>query len=314
MQLSDFYENFKKGDYSDSRCFLCGTTTSKITKEHIFPKWILKKFSLFNQHLKLINGSNISYKKLTIPCCNKCNNEHLSKLEKKFKEIIDSNNNELTFNQEIIIFQWTAKILYATSYKKISLHINRSNIKDGFIFNQEELESYSSLHLFLQSIRYETKFSGINKPWSIFIFNCNDDSFYYKTNLDNLFLFIKLGKKAICVIFEDNNEIESKMKFMKKLQNFNLNINQVIETIAYLYYASSLRINAPKYHASFIESYLSISSFGNISFKNWDLDEFGINFYYLILESNIRVPDSIHQENFSKITFLVDNQGKNLIP
>ena len=56
------------------------------------------------------------------------------------------------------IFQWSTKILYATRYKELSLLIDRKNPKLGNILSPSELEGYSSLHLFLQSIRYKTTF------------------------------------------------------------------------------------------------------------------------------------------------------------
>lgn len=68
-------------------CFLCGETDKNLTKEHIFPKWLLKKYNLYDKKIKiLLNETTISYRNLTIPCCLDCNGKYLSIIEDKMKK------------------------------------------------------------------------------------------------------------------------------------------------------------------------------------------------------------------------------------
>jgi hypothetical protein len=70
--------------YSGKRCFYCGKLLrGSRTREHVFPLWLQKRFALADQHLTLLNGTQIPYRHLTVPCCPTCNNVHLSKLEKR---------------------------------------------------------------------------------------------------------------------------------------------------------------------------------------------------------------------------------------
>jgi hypothetical protein len=47
-----------------------------------------ERFGLANQHLTLLNGTLIPYRQLTVPCCQTCNNVHLSKLEKRVQTLL----------------------------------------------------------------------------------------------------------------------------------------------------------------------------------------------------------------------------------
>jgi hypothetical protein len=86
-------------------------------------------------------------------------------------ELLERSFENLSIEDEQVIFQWTAKILYATRYKRLSLLIDGKNPELGKILNPYELEGYSALHLFLKSIRFKTTFHS-PKPWSLFVFKC----------------------------------------------------------------------------------------------------------------------------------------------
>jgi hypothetical protein len=45
--------------------------------------------TIFEQTLTLLNGTEIPYKQLTIPCCSECNNVHLGKMEQHMKLACD---------------------------------------------------------------------------------------------------------------------------------------------------------------------------------------------------------------------------------
>ena len=61
--------------FGRSTCFLCSAPlrAKNRSDEHVFPKWLLQRFNLWDLKLSLLNGTDISYKQLTIPCCKTCN-------------------------------------------------------------------------------------------------------------------------------------------------------------------------------------------------------------------------------------------------
>src|SRR5699024_6545635 len=203
----------------EKQCFLCGKEVMNSTKEHIFPKWLLKKYDLYNQKVKiLVNDTTIPYRNLTIPCCHKCNGEYLSIVEDKMKKITEENSDQLQKEEEEIIFLWGAKIFYGLLYKELELAYDRSNPESNTIMNKEFLENYNILHHLLQGIIIPTKYEG--KPWSIFKFN-------------------------IC---EDGNIQQNEYsEYFSEIKKYIIHPIQFRELIAKINYKETLRIKKPKF-------------------------------------------------------------------
>lgn len=80
-------------------CFVCGDFAD--SDEHIIPKWIQRRYDLWNQKIRLPNDTTIAYRQLKIPCCKDCNNNVLSRLETRVQDG-DATDQEL--------WKWAAKI------------------------------------------------------------------------------------------------------------------------------------------------------------------------------------------------------------
>jgi len=91
-------------------CIFCDNISN--SREHLFPKWLLEYYKLYDQKLSLLDGSLISYRYLVIPLCNKCNNETLSKIENSIR-----NGNA----SDIEYYLWVIKISIGILYKESSL-------------------------------------------------------------------------------------------------------------------------------------------------------------------------------------------------
>lgn len=311
----NFYIPFKEENFSNKNCFLCGLKPkSKKTKEHIFPKWLQHQFDLWDNNLIITNGTKIPYRNLTVPCCDECNNDHLSKMETKFKTLLDNSFENLTLEDEMTIFQWTAKILYATRYKELTLLIDRKNPDLGKILTPSEIESYSTLHLFLQSIRFKTNFNEV-KPWSIFIFKTDDDKFYYQNELNFLSLSIKLGGISIVIAFEDNNCIESYMQPLKELRNLELNFAQYVEVTSFIFYSAYLKEKIPSYYATFNgkTEELNINPANRIYGREWNDEEFGTYFDFRLDKCGLKRYEKTYQGNGILSTYLIDENGNQLL-
>jgi hypothetical protein len=156
--MTTFNEIFKKLDenkFDDSNCFLCGTDLheNNRSQEHVIPKWIQRRFNLWNQKIILLNGSSIDYRYLTIPCCKNCNNKYLKRLEDKLINAIDSGFDSLKKLDRNIIFYWLGKIYFGLMYKELFLHLNQKNHEEGTIINSDYIKRFEAHYLFLQGIR-----------------------------------------------------------------------------------------------------------------------------------------------------------------
>lgn len=105
-----------KFELTNETCFVCGRPAN--TVEHLFPKWLQHKFNLWNQNLILPNGTSIHYRSLTVPCCQKCNNETFSGIEKRI-----ASNNET----ENDIWHWANKVHFGLTLKDQFLAWDRKN-------------------------------------------------------------------------------------------------------------------------------------------------------------------------------------------
>jgi hypothetical protein len=309
----NFYTNLKEETFDDDRCFLCGNECEIKTAEHIFPKWLQHRYDLWNQNLTVTNGTTISYRNLTVPCCEKCNNEDLSRMEESFQQLLNASFENLDIKEEQIIFQWTAKILYATRYKELSLLVDRKNPDLGSILTPSELEGYSVLHLFLQSIRFKTTFHS-PKPWSLFIFKCQGDKFFFHNNIEGLCFSMKFGNVAITIIYEDNNIIEDFMNDFKKLKDYPLSFPQYLEVNCNLFYSALIKENVPKYITTFnnLTKEINVNTIGSIKSRKWDDKEYALYLDYLLKNCGIDIGHSTLQDNGSITTFLVDEKGEYL--
>lgn len=122
-ELIGIYKQIENRSYTTSNCFLCGEELNSKNKtvEHVIPKWLQKRFNLWDQKLHLLNGSKIPYRSLTIPCCHNCNNRHLEPFEKKVLKAFEGGFEEFSSLDEETLFLWLGKIFYGIIYKELFL-------------------------------------------------------------------------------------------------------------------------------------------------------------------------------------------------
>jgi len=256
MKISEqsIYDPIKDKSLEKNRCFLCGTKLNKLnrTEEHIFPKWLLHRYDLWNDELVLLNGKPIQYRKIRIPCCQECNNIHLGRLERIIEQASRGGYKELIKVPRIKVFQWLQKIYYQILYMELRLFFNPARKGEGTIIDKDIIERYRMCHLFLQSIRIKTKFHK-HHPWSIFIFQVQEYTkaklnFDFRDSLSFLNIAIRMGNVGIIGCLQDNGTQERMFKdYVKKFKKIKLHPKQFNELIAKVFYRESLRNRIPKY-------------------------------------------------------------------
>lgn len=248
---STLYQPFKSMSFTYDKCFLCGTTISDQNSfEHIFPKWILHKYNLWDQKLMLPNRTSITYRQLTIPCCSTCNNVYLSQVEKISKEAHESGYQEFSNLDELIIFQWIAKIYYGLLFKHLSLLVDRKEKGKGTILSPDQLKHYQMLHELLQSVRVKFEFN-LGTPWSIFLFKTHQygderDFDYY--DMPSINFSIRIGEVGIVACLGDNGALkEDYAEYVKQFEDIKLHPVQFSEIAAFITYKTSLINRIPNY-------------------------------------------------------------------
>jgi hypothetical protein len=209
------YEPIRDQALTWDRCFLCGAplNTDNRTSEHIFPRWLLQRFELWNDRITLLNKTTIAYREMSVPSCTTCNNSYLAKVEARIKAAVDGGYDSFAELDPLVKYQWLLKIFYTILFRELFLLFDqRQGVEAGTILPPELLEEYNMCHMLLQSTRFATEFIG-GPPWSLFCFrtHCYDDpkrNFDFLDNLPALALGLRLGDIAIIGCLEDHNAQE----------------------------------------------------------------------------------------------------------
>jgi hypothetical protein len=225
-------------------CFLCGSSTEAITQEHVFPKWLQRRYRLWDQKIGLLNGTLIPYRYLQIPCCVSCNNEDLSALESTISTAVTAGYEACAALDQRLLYLWVGKLFYGILRKEIILAVDRSRPGGGTILPASTLEGFSNLHLFLQGIRGCHQFSG-DPPYSVIVCNLHDlrapMDYCFRDNLFYLTAAMRMGDVGIMVVFEDAGlTTETYGRYVSDVNGRKLHPLQFDELYARVTYQASL--------------------------------------------------------------------------
>ena len=235
---------------SDDHCFLCGDElSSRGTREHVFPRWLQRRYDLWDQQLVLLNGTTIPYRQLTIPCCSTCNSQHLGDLESTIQAAIESGYEAVAQLPPLTIYQWVGKIVYGIMRKELGLLRDRRDRDSGPIMPQEILEDFSNLHLFLQSVRQPFVFPDA-EPFSVLVVNLHSDEedYHFCDNLVHLIAAFRLNDVGLIVTLQDAGVIANTYSwYVEEVAGRQLHPIQFEELYAKCLYQMSLFTRTPKF-------------------------------------------------------------------
>jgi len=240
--------------FGRSICFLCGRTLTAKNRsdEHIFPKWVLRRFSLWNQNLRLLNRTYIPYRSLTIPCCRECNGKHLRHIENRVKAATLKGYKGVSALDPLILFLWLGKIFYGLLYKELFLVRDRQSGRKTTILNRRTLKAFGLHHLFLQAARVPFRFLPAI-PASIFVFRiaAPDDKRFkwdFRDSLPLMTVSCRIGDVGILAALQDGGaQRDSRDVFWKRYQKYRLHPLQFSELTAAFFYSASLVNRVPKF-------------------------------------------------------------------
>lgn len=309
---------FEQMSFTFDRCFLCGKLLNEYncTDEHIYPKWLLKKFDLWNKELILLNGTSIKYKNLIIPCCKECNSVMGRNIEKPIGQGVELGYNEFIKLNKTIIFHWLNKIAYGMLFKELSLKAQLSNPKSDTIYKEEHLKKHKMQYLFMSSIIYKTAL--INNPWSILIFRidpCGEEKYWAHDNPFTKTFFIRMNDIGVISHLMDNGYNEGYfMEFdsMRELLSRTLHPIQFAELCAQFLYKSSLFYRDPFYTTLFDENHnpktiISYPLSGD-AFNEWNQEGYARCLSFFLKGWGLAFED-LYKGNDLVLTYLRNNDG-----
>ena len=137
---------------------ICGAfpDETKFNNEHVIPKWILRRFNLYNRSINLPNGTSIRYDQYTVPCCADCNTFLGATFEKPIQQLVDKDPSEIEnyvkSNGPWLIFLWIALIFLKTHLKDRTLRTSLDHRgADGSLADLYEWENMHHIHCIVRS-------------------------------------------------------------------------------------------------------------------------------------------------------------------
>lgn len=232
--------------YTQDHCFLCAGILRQTdrTAEHVIPKWLQDEFGLWNQRLVLPNGTSIPYRQLTIPCCKRCNNVTLSKIEPRIRKFAQGKFETANRAPKILWFAWLAKIYLGLQFRDLSLLWDRKNPQAGTLLTAEAIKGFLILHFWLQIGAARLKKNGV--PASIFLFRTQSpenqkDQFDLMDDVAGTAIAIRMGRLGIVADFlENGHHIRMAQTMVAKYQKVELHPQQFRELACTIFYASRL--------------------------------------------------------------------------
>lgn len=229
------------------KCFLCGETPSTGKGEHIFPKWLQRRFNLWDETLCLLNGTRIRYRDLTVPACESCNNTTLSRTEEIVSSISGDRIEDLPLGERFEIGRWMAKILVGILIKEHSLPFRRDKPELGAILPVEYAEELNLLHLLIQSWRKAIIFRSLHAPhpFTLYVYSISDSSdfskFEFSTNVFGKSVCIRFGDVGIAFVGDGGLQHHASEGGPFGLSESRLHPAQFDEICVRVHYKSSLR-------------------------------------------------------------------------
>lgn len=289
--------------HQPDRCFLCAETyDDDRTAEHVFPKWLLRRYQLWDQPLTFPNGQHAAYRKVRIPCCSACNNGPLSRLESTIERAVSGGFDRFNRLQKKRVFQWMAKIAYEMMYHDAKWFIDIRDPQLGTIVDPAELARFKAFFLHLQSIRVPMRFVQF-RPYSLFVFRTEahgevEKDFDYLDCPALLASAIRMGEIGIVAVLQDNGAVAKAMSgFQRHLQRQSVTGPQFREAAARIFYAASRINRVPKYITQYGKpvQVLSLPLQGMSSkpvFDPWEDEQYAafFSFYTGIPHSECYVP------------------------
>lgn len=316
MEKENFIlQKIENRNFSKDECFLCcpELNNSNSTVEHVIPKWLQKKYNLWDQKITLINGSNLFYRNLTIPCCFNCNNKFLQPLENRIKKALELGIEELKKVSEVDLFLWLSKIYFGIIYKELFL---KSNIKDpnsSTIVSPEKIDSLFMHYLFLQKIHLDVGYRNFF-PASIYFFETQEselDKWDLIDNHNSLFISLRMGNIGIIAALQDCGKTKTIAKHLDKYKKIVLHPFQFRELSGKILYKLMLEKDISKFYfgENIVTRKIEISKIGgpyNTSlFNEWDNEE-----YSALLSILLGLDQKLIYENGNLYTWLEEDSGE----
>ncbi len=218
----------------------------------VFPEWVLSHFKLGEEKIRIMENSRVKeifYADLKVPCA-----PHVQKafeeVDRKFYEAYQKGYEGMADLDELIIFQWSGRIVYGLLYLEFVGEWEKCK-KQGkpFKLSANLRDRLGKFHIMLQSVVEPISFSK-HKPWSVVVFplKYSADILSYRDDVINLMFQFGVNNFGFIICFQDNGIIkEHEHELLEKMKGYTLHPVQFEELYARFHYDMDLLQYLPQY-------------------------------------------------------------------
>jgi hypothetical protein len=286
------------------------------TLDHVVPRWIQRRYNLWDQKLGLLNQTELPYRQLTVPCCVDCNSYHLKPLEDSLHQTVDKGLSAVAALGKKLLFLWLGKLLFGILYKELLLFLDRSDNQSGTIVTPQELRAYDMHRLLLQEVRGVVRFNE-SHPGSIFVFSMQpltdrSQEWDLCDFPERLFIACRVGRVAILGVLGDGGAQQSMEPIYEPFMQMDLHPIQFRELCAHFAYRSTLATRHPAYaiHSRPPHEVIQLPLGGFSAkplFDEWDWTTY---FKFLSFYTGQKHVESVYSDTGKVVSWLNDGEGR----
>lgn len=306
--IEDFINNICLSD----SCFICGTKKADVefNNEHVLPKWLLKRYNLFNEGIGLSNRKTVKYSQYKIKCCKKCNTLLGNKIEtpisnglkgeyEQVKKFIEENHN--------LVCIWLTLIAFKTFLNDRRFKFDYEN--DTKISDFYDYKGFHHLHCVIRSIYTGCQIDKFVLGSLFILPTTNKDNYFdYIDSYEFHSSYINLGGISLIYIYNDAEYIKFRQtKYMEYVGTKKFNIIQCRELYCKMSYLNTIIKNRPKFSTGLNKDKNTLTIFPTID-RDMTLNTFNkksygelLYFYIMNIQPDL-IPTFIHQQKSNILT------------
>jgi hypothetical protein len=200
-------------------CFICGAErdSKPFNDEHVIPRWILRRFNLFDRSINLPDGRPSIYNRYTMPCCVQCNSFLGLSFETPMSQLLAGGHDEivprLNVGSKAHLFTWLCLLFLKlhlkdrTFRRNLDRRLPAGSLADGY--------HWPDLHHLHCVVRIPFVEASVERPvfGSLLWFKVEDravtDTFdFADISLDQT-VMVRLGDFAVIAVLNDAGASES---------------------------------------------------------------------------------------------------------
>jgi hypothetical protein len=124
-------ERFLSDICEGDACFICGASPADrpFNDEHIVPRWVLRRYQLFDEEITLPTGERRKYAGYRVPCCEECNSRLGREVETPVSRLLDGDYatvvGRLDDKGRELLFSWLALLFLKVHLKDRNIPIHK---------------------------------------------------------------------------------------------------------------------------------------------------------------------------------------------